>query len=313
MPGKEVIVLISIIVIALVSLIFIILLAIFAARKNHALKDGLEDEEIHQDLDDRKIRYFKRGVVRASLISLSDFAVAKEANSRSVLAMDGGHITDGHYVDSDRYVAQRGHAGTIIGCTIMLLLAAVAAFLLGFSASFRTSNERFTFDNKLYTIMPDSSMNSNVSVLTAESDKQSIAQNSFISIDKSKSIDNVQVGEIVAYLTEDNRIVIHRVVATRKNTQGATVLQLRADNLDSSNASEMAISSTEYLGTYTGYQNLVLGQALLFAESEIGLTTLAAIPIIFLVSSITLISLDSAYSSRATRVASDLDRRYVKA
>lgn len=102
-----------------------------------------------------------------------------------------------------------------------------------------------------------------------------------------KDISKVNVGDIIAFKTKENYVVAHYVAKTYYGDDARILLRTKPNNLeadvdvDSESLDKWVISDSEYIGT-VNLKIPVVGHALLFFQTKIGMLTIFSIVVVLI-------------------------------
>lgn len=107
-----------------------------------------------------------------------------------------------------------------------------------------------------------------------------IPQSSLITITRVKDPSDMKIYDIYAFEVDDN-IIIHRLIDINE-VDGETVYVFRGDANSGSLSYETAITFTQIVGHYTGYNNQALGTIVIYLQSPVGIIAVFCAVVILL-------------------------------
>lgn len=245
---------VGIIVVIFVATAFITLAMFYFKAQKKLMAHGLEDDSIRSD-------------VRAAL--------EKSGDKYSTFSQAQAYF--------NRQKKQDALIQRITGIACVALCVIVVGFLV-FSGAVGGNRHIWLGDKAVLTIQTESmaSVHQNNTYLS-DSD-QRIEQYALITISKKQEyIDNIQVGDIVAFSMEsegEQITVIHRLVEIGENQSGEPVYTFRGDANPSSMAGEFRIGKERIIGVFAtadfrGVKNVPVGYFVSYLRSAVGIATTA--------------------------------------
>lgn len=245
---------VGIIVVIFVATAFITLAMFYFKAQKKLMAHGLEDDSIRSDV---------RAALEKSGDKYSTFSQARDYFARK---------------KKEDKILQGVLWGVCIGFCVV-----VVAFLI-FSGAVGGNRHIWLGDKAVLTIQTESmaSVHQNNTYLS-DSD-QRIEQYALITISKKQEyIDNIQVGDIVAFSMESEGkqiTVIHRLVEIGENQSGEPVYTFRGDANPSSMTGEFRIGKERIIGVFAtadfrGVKNVPVGYFVSYLRSAVGIATTA--------------------------------------
>lgn len=271
---------VGIIVVIFVATAFITLAMFYFKAQKKLMDNGLEDEAIRSDV---------RAALEKSEDQYRTFSQAQDYFARK---------------KKEEKILQRALCGLCIGFCVV-----VGVFLI-FSGAVGGNRHIWLGDKALLTIQSESmaSVHQNNSYL-GDSD-QRIEKYSLIAISrKQEYIDNIQVGDIVAFSMESEGkqiTVIHRLIEIGENQSGEPVYTFRGDANPSSMAGEFQIGKERIIGVFAtadfrGVKNVPLGYFISYLHSVVGIITSLIAIILLAVYTLLYNGVDKLYLERFDR------------
>lgn len=169
--------------------------------------------------------------------------------------------------------AKRTASGTIrriLGYVLDAVLVLLAVFFL-LSLADKTIN---SFDLPLQTaVIATGSMSrknpKNEYLFKNDLDDQ-LQVHDWIALRRVRSLDEVQVYDIVSYVNEDGLEIVHRVIE-----KGEGYLKTRGDDVESTDS--MKVTLEDLVGVYTGFRIPKLGILVFFAQSDYGILAFCSV------------------------------------
>lgn len=197
---------------------------------------------------------------------------------------------------------------------IFTLLYVVTIAVIAFSVVYRVKKQQVFFGNTAVMTIQTGSMetvnenNHYVHDNNLLDDKYRIEQYSLIGITKVKSEDDVHLGDIMAYIDNEGKTIVHRVVEINTNDKNETEYKLQGDANNVSSYYESHLTFDKFIGKYNGFQSFGLGVVITYCQSNIGLISLFAAVMFLLSYNICEEKVDKAYEKRREVIATKLDK-----
>ena len=257
----------------LLLVVVLMLVVFFFHVKSNAkhIRAGMVDEELREDLKDQAQKLESRS------------HKAETAQVQNEEAKKEGAAAAPTYVEAN---AGRKRIDRIIGIVWDSILGVVALFSLivcFFSIHTRTQNGVVHSGSKDYVVLKDSSMASADPANAYISENNlvhSFKRLTLVGLDTEFTSEDLSPYSLVGILDDEGNLVFHRIISSRTYEDGTFAYQLRGDANRDSLPYEMAVTSSDIIGVFSGYENYFLGVTLSFLTSGIGIGMTAAIEVL---------------------------------
>ena len=225
-------------------------------------------------------RYFRKTID----YRLEDRYILKDMvqRSRSFFVKAGENYDSGSkeapsYQDYLDAKAKRARLWKIIGNAVLVVFYLLIAALMIAAISIRAQGNSFKIGDKSYLVIKTGSMEtvnpSNAYIEENHLDDQ-ILTYSLIEIEE-VTPEEMERYRIYAFLTDDGTLVVHRLIDMGSNGDGEMRYAFRGDANSTSASYEVSVPFERIVGVYTGWNNWGLGIFVNYAQSYIGIITLA--------------------------------------
>ena len=163
----------------------------------------------------------------------------------------------------------------IVGNTVLVVFYSLFLFALGSAIYARSQGELITLGDTTCVIISSASMEEKNARNTYLDDfglDDQISPYALIGLKKAEK-EEIALYDIVAVRDDDNRLVVHRVVAIEEK-DGQRLYTLRGDANAASADYERNLTYEEIVGRYNGFQSFALGVIVYYFQSGIGFITL---------------------------------------
>lgn len=246
---------VAIVVLALLFVSFAALFYLYYRYFRKTIDYRLEDRYILKDMVQRSRSFFLKA-------GESYDSGSKEAPS---------------YQDHLAVEAKRARLWKIIGNTFLVVFYLLIAALMIAAISIRSQGNSFKIGNKSYLVIKTGSMEavnpSNAYIEENHLDDQ-ILTYSLIEIEE-VTPEEMERSRIYAFLADDGSLIVHRLIDMGSNGDGEMRYAFRGDANSTSASYEVSVPFERIVGAYTGWNNWGLGIFVNYAQSYIGIITLA--------------------------------------
>lgn len=164
----------------------------------------------------------------------------------------------------------------VVGNSVLTLFYLAFAALMIAAISIRAQGDTFTIGDRSYLVIQTGSMeekNTSNDYLFDEKLDNQIPAYSLIEL-KTVSIDEMTIYDIYAFKA-DGVIYVHRLISMGSNGDGEMRYAFRGDSNAISASYEVSVPFEDIIGVYTGWNNFELGLFVNYAQSYIGIITIA--------------------------------------
>lgn len=244
---------VSIAVILLLALTFAGLFFLYYRSYGRCISNKLEDDALKKEIIKENRKYFA-------------------AFSRSLSSENGVFVPFSRYREENRKARNRMK---IVGNTVLIVFYSLFLFALGSAIYARSQGELIALGDTTCVIIRSASMEEKNARNTYLDDfglDDQISPYALIGLKKAEK-EEIALYDIVAVRDDDNRLVVHRVVAIEEK-DGQRLYTLRGDANAASADYERNLTYEEIVGRYNGFQSFALGVIVYYFQSGIGFITL---------------------------------------
>lgn len=230
---------------------FVLFVGMYRSRKRTILA-RLEDDDMEEEIYDEYNQYIES----KEPVSFPEYVKGKQKKDRKY---------------------------TIFSGIIAALVSLICIGILVFSIETRARGDQVFFGDTAILVVKTGSMsekNENNGYLFEYGLDNQIEGSSLVTI--TKNYDSIDLYDIVAFEGKDGETVIHRVIAINEEEDGSITYNFRGDANSGSLDYELHVTQDRIIGKYTGFQNLFLGQFIMYMQSGIGLISVVVAVVVVL-------------------------------
>lgn len=225
-------------------------------------------------------RYFRKSID----YSLEDRYILKDMvlRSRSFFTKAGEKYESGSkevpsYLENLEAKAKRARVWKIVGNTVLIICYLLIAAVMIAAIAIRAQGNSFKIGDKSYLVIKTGSMetvNNSNTYIEENNLTDQILTYSLIEIEE-VTTEEMEQYRIYAFVTDDGTVIVHRLIAMGSNGDGEMRYAFRGDANSTSASYELSVPFDRIIGVYTGWNNWGLGIFVNYAQSYIGIITLA--------------------------------------